>query len=453
MKVIVFGGGKTGFTLAEELTDEGHDLLVVDTNRDALLRISEQLDVMTLLGNGASLLVQREADVAHSDLVIATTASDEVNLLCCIIARRLGAKHTIVRMRNPEYSEQLAFLKDELGLSLVLNPELVAAREIFRLLQLPSFLKRDSFADGRVEIVEIHLKENSPLVGKALKDVGSVLHARMLVCAVQREGEVIIPGGDFVLLQGDKIYVTAPVTELGKLIKGLGIPQKRIRDVMLIGGSRISYYLSRFMIEAGIEVTILESNRKRCMELAEALPKANIINEDGSVKQVLLSEGIEKADAVIPLTNIDEINLLISMYANYINVPKVITKINRTEFIEVFLDKGIDCIVSPKTLTANDIVQYVRAMYNTVGGSVLTVHRLVDDQVEALEFNVTKDNKYLGKSLREIPVKPNILIACINRGRRPIIPQGSDTIEMGDTLVVVATTHQKIFDLNDIFMD
>lgn len=453
MKIVIVGDGKVGYTLTEQLSKEGHDIVVIDNNKDVLERSVEMLDVMVMQGNGASLKVQEAADVGQSDLLIAATSADEINLLCCIIARKLGCRHTIARVRNPEYAEQLYFLKEELGLSMTINPESVAAREIFRLLQLPSFLKLDAFAKGRVEIVEILPKAGGVLDGKRLVDLYKVLKIKVLVCAVEREGTVYIPDGNFMLQRNDKVYVTASAQDLASLVKALGLSTVKVRDVMIIGGSRIAYYLSTMLIAAGIRVKILDNRPESCRQMAELLPRAEVVLADGSSKKTLLAEGIEHADAVITLTNIDEENLLISMYANYMKVPKVITKINRTEYTEVIRDKGIDCVISPKQLISNDIVRYVRAMQNTTGGGVIALHRLVDDQVEALEFRATENTWHLGQTLTEITLKPNILIACINRGGKIIIPKGSDTLELGDTVIVVTTADRMFDDLNDIFDD
>lgn len=362
MKIVIVGDGKVGCTLTERLSKEGHDIVVIDNNRQVLRESAEIFDVMAVHGNGASLRVQKAADVQNSDLLIAAASGDELNLLCCIIARKLGCKHTIARMRNPEYVEQLFFLREELGLSMMINPERASAKEIFRLLQFPTFLKRDSFAKGRAEIVEIVLREGSILSGKRLNELYKIAKVKVLVCAVEREDRVYIPDGSFRLQRGDKLYVTAPTQDLTALIKHLGLEKIKVRNAILVGGSRIAYYLARELEEAGIGVKIIETSEDRCNQLAELLPRAQIVHADGSSQAVLRAEGIEQTDAVVTLTNIDEENLLISMFANYLHVPKVVTKINRTEYTEVIRDKGIDSVISPKLLCANDIVRYVRAM-------------------------------------------------------------------------------------------
>ena len=439
MKIVIVGDGKVGFALTAQLAQEGHDIIVIDNNKKVLQESAEQLDVMVVHGNGAGVKAQKQAGVEDADLLIAATSADEINLLCCIVARKLGSAHTIARVRNPEYVEQIYFLKDELGLSMTINPERAAAREISRLLQFPSFLKRDSFAKGRAEIVEMVIKEGSVLEDKLLSELYQIAKVQVLVCAVKRGGRAYIPDGSFRLMRGDRIFVTAPTHNLARLIKHLGLQTQKIREVILVGGSSIAYYLAMDLFLNGIRVKIIESQADRCLELAELLPKAMIIHGDGANQSVLLAEGIEKTDALVTLTNLDEENFLVSMYANYLKVPKVITKINRTEFNDIFQDKGIDCVVSPKLLTANDIVRYVRAMQNKTGDSMITLHRIADDMAEAMEFPVTEETRHLGETLIKIRLRPNILIACINRRGKIIIPKGDDTIELNDTVIVVTT--------------
>ena len=316
-------------------------------------------------GNGASIGVLKEAGVEDAHLLIAATSRDETNLLTCIVAKKLGAKHTIARVRNPEYAEQLVLMRDELGLSMTINPELAAAREIHHLLQFPSFLKRDSFAKGRVEIVEIHVGEDSKLAGIPLNRLYEIARVRVLVCVVERGGTVHIPDGSFTLQAGDNIYVTADSQDLAQLIKHLGIVKQKVRNAIIVGGSRIAYYLAMRCLHAGLGVKIIEQNHERCVELAELLPSAVIIEADGSRQDILAAEGISSTDAVITLTNMDEENLIISMYASHIGVPKVITKVNRTEYVEAFKSMGIDTFISPKALCSTDIVRYVRCLLYT----------------------------------------------------------------------------------------
>ena len=428
MQIIIVGDGKVGVALTEQLSSEGHDITVIDSNPKVLEQSLESYDVMVVHGNGASIGVLKEAGVEDAHLLIAATSRDETNLLTCIVAKKLGAKHTIARVRNPEYAEQLVLMRDELGLSMTINPELAAAREIHHLLQFPSFLKRDSFAKGRVEIVEIHVGEDSKLAGIPLNRLYEIARVRVLVCVVERGGTVHIPDGSFTLQAGDNIYVTADSQDL-------------------------AYYLAMRCLHAGLGVKIIEQNHERCVELAELLPSAVIIEADGSRQDILAAEGISSTDAVITLTNMDEENLIISMYASHIGVPKVITKVNRTEYVEAFKSMGIDTFISPKALCSTDIVRYVRAMQNTTGGSVITLHRMVEGKAEALEFRAAETTRHLGETLLDIQLKPEILIACITHKGRTIIPRGSDVFQAGDTVIVVTTSGQPINDLNDIFAD
>lgn len=453
MKIVIVGDGKVGFTLTKLLSKEGHDLVVIDSNSAVLRESQEMLDVAVVMGNGACVEVQRDADVQHSDVLIAATSSDEINLLCCMVARKLGCRSTIARVRNPAYDMQLRLLKEELGLSLSINPERAAAREIFRILKLPSFLKRDSFAKGRVELVELKLKHDNILVGKRLSELSSLGRLNALICAVDRDGKITIPSGSFELREGDKITIAADTTELVNLLRLLHVGVQKAQNVMIVGGSRIAEYLAAMLLRAHVHVTIIEKDRARCEVLSETLPDAFIIHGDGSQQDLLLSEGIRQTDALVTLTGIDEENLIISMFANYIGVPKTITKINRTEYSEVFADKGIDTIVSPKLLTADEIVSYVRAMNNTYGGSVVTLYRIAGGRAEALEFFIKNDTPYLNIPLSKLALKPNILIASIIRARKVILPKGSDSMQKGDTVVVVAPAEQVISDLKDIFAE
>lgn len=452
MKIVIVGDGKVGYSLARQLSKEDHDIVVIDSNPEVLEELLETLDVMTVIGNGATLEVQREANVAVSDLLIAATSSDETNLLCCILAKKLGCRHTISRVRNSAYTQQLQFLRDELGLSLTINPELTAAREIFRLTQYPSFLKRDVFAKGRVELVEIKLSSDNKLVGKRLDGLFDS-RLKALVCAVERGDTVTIPKGGFVFQEGDNIIVAAKNSDLAKLIKQLDIAKSKIKNVMIIGGSRISVYCTDLLLKAGVNVKIIEQDAEKCIELAERLPDAIIIHGDGTRQDLLIEEGIRHTDAVISLTNIDEENLIISLFADYLNVSKTITKINRLEYRQLFNDKGIDSIICPKELTTNDIVRYVRAMNNTTGGSVVALHRIFDGKAEALEFIVQPTTLHREVPFSKISIKKNILIASLNRNGNIIIPNGNDCLMTGDTAIIVTTSDRTIENLNDIFTD
>ena len=452
MKIVIVGDGKVGYTLTKRLSQEGHDIVVIDNNRSVLLQSQEALDVAVVDGNGASVEVQREAGVGSSDLLIAATSGDETNLLCCMVARKLGCRHTIARVRNPEYDQQTRFLKDELGLSMVINPEKAAALEIFRLLQYPSFLKRDSFAKGSVELVELKIKENNVLANTRLDQFRTLSNVNALVCAVERGGMVSIPKGSFSLQVGDKLTIATDAGDLVRLIKNLGVYTPKAQQVRIIGGSRTANYLAQRLISSKVKLTIIEKNEKRCQELSETLPEATIVHGNGTEQGLLIEEGIRKMDAVVTLTGMDEENLIVSMFADFIGVPKSVTKINRTEYNNVYENKGIDSIVSPKLLTTNEIIRYVRAMDDTTGGSVVTLYRIVDGKAEALEFSIKNDAPYNNIPLHKLRLKPDILIASIIRARKVIIPSGNDEIRRGDTVIIVTTTDHAIAELRDIFI-
>ena len=451
MKIVIVGDGKMGFALTERLSKDGHDVVVIDRNARLLEECQQSFDVMAVQGNGASMEVLMEAGVESADLLIAVTNSDEINILCCMMANKLGHVHTIARVRSPEYVSQLGFLKDEMGLSMTINPEYATAREIYHLLQVPSFLKRDRFAKGRVEIVEIKVSKGSPLLGKPLSTLSELCKAGVLVCAVERENEAYIPSGGFVLEEEDNIYVTADSRDLSILIKDLDLMREKIKQVMIVGGSRSAFYLAQRLLASGVGVKIIEQDPVKCVELSTALPRAMVIEADGSRQDILLEEGIDKTDAVVTLTNIDEENLIMAMYAVKRKVPKVIAKINRTEYIETFQNLGVDTFINPKTLCSSDIVRYVRAMENTSGGSVKALHYIVGGKAEALEFVATESTRHRGESLAKIKLREGILIACIMRQGKIIIPSGSDHMEQDDIVIVVTTAQTAIKDLNDIF--
>ena len=449
MKIVIVGDGKVGQALTGSLAEEGHDLVVIDSSPEALRTSVEVHDVMGISGNGASYAVQKEAGVEDADLLIAATSGDELNLLCCMVANKIGARHTIARVRNPDYADQLVMMKEEFGLSMAINPELAAATEIARMLRFPSALKLDSFARGMVELVEIKVKEDSPLLGQALFSLSSHLGIRILICAVKRGDEVYIPTGSFVLQQGDKITLTANPAQLDSLFRKLGIYRHKIHRVMVVGGGRIAYYLAKQLLKLGMSVKILEKDAARCEQLSEALPKAQVILGDGSDRELLEEEDIDNMDALVAVTGMDEENIIISMYAGTLKLPKVVTKINRMSFQEILDSAGIESVISPKGITVNQIVRYVRAMQNSQGSNVETLHRIVGGRVEALEFSAGYCPGLTGIPLKDLRTRKNLLIACIIRGRQTIYPGGNDAIEEGDSVVVVTTEHQ-LKDLRDI---
>ena len=450
MKIIIVGDGKLGSTLTEHLSAEGHDITIIDHQSSVLNQSVNMHDVIGIQGNGASYDIQVEADVPHSDLLIAATSSDELNILCCIMAKRLGAKNTIARVRNPEYSKQLHMMREELGLSMVVNPEREAAREIARNLRFPSAIHVDLFARGRVELVELRITKDSPIANKTLSQIGNLYKEKFLVCVVNREDEVYIPTGNFVLHEGDRIHVTASSTDMASLFMSLGIAHQKIHKVMVVGGSRITVYLAQQLLEMGMEVTILEKEESRCRTLCEYLPKATIIHGDGTDRELLEEESIQDVDAFVALTGLDEQNIIVSMYAASCGVQKVLTKIDHILFPEVFRNAGIESVVSPIRSTANKIIRFVRAMQNSLGSSSIeTLHKLIGNRVEALEFTVRQKAPYVGVPLRKLETKENTLIAHILRGGMVIIPGGNDIIKLGDRVIVVAKSGI-IRDLRDI---
>lgn len=454
MDIIIVGDGKVGAALATQLSGEGNNVTIIDPNPQTLSANVEKLDVMAVVGNGASMATLREAGAEEAELLIAATSRDELNLLTCLTARKLGVPHTIARIRNPEYSDQLIAMREELGLSMTVNPDLAAAQEAYQLLQFPSFLKRDSFAKGRVEIVAIPVGEGSKLVGIPLFKLYEIAKVNVLVCAVERADGVHIPSGSFTLQAGDTIYVTAAMGDLARLVKNLDLVKRRVKSLLIIGGSRVAFYLAKRCLNSGIAVKIIEQKHDRCVELAEALPNAVIIEGDGSRQDILDAEGLASVDALVTLTGMDEENLILSMYAGSLNVPKVITKVNRLEYADVFRKLGVGSIISPKGLCCSAIARYVRAMSTASGfDSVLALHSIVDGQVEGLEFLVTPDTRHLGETLKDIPLKKGILVACITRKGRTIIPKGDSTFTAGDTVIVVTAGGRAISELDDIFAD
>ncbi len=453
MNIIVAGDGKVGLAITRLLSQEGHDIVVIDARENVIEQNIHGLDIMAVVGNCATIDTLKEANVEQADLLIAATSADEINLLCCLTARKLNPSiHTIARVRNPEYTEQLYMMREDFGLSLIINPEREAAREISRLLQFPGFLKRETFAKGKVEIVELKIEEKSLLDGVALNQLSHALGGiKILVCVIIRDGKAIIPTSDMVFRAGDHIHVTAPFAVLSDLLKKLKITQKKIKYTMLIGGGRVAYYLTRNLIEAGIRVKIIESDPKRCEHLSEILPKgASVIFGDGSSQDVLDSEGIDDMDAVVTLTGLDEQNVITSMYSNKRGVPHVVTKINRMEMSGMLDDLNVGSVVSPKELSSANVVQYVRAIDNQAGAAI-TLHRIANGRVEALEFVINERSRYTGVPLKNINLRSKILIACITHHGKTVVPDGNSTYEIGDTVIVVTNREAPIMQFNDIF--
>ena len=450
MKIIVNGCGKIGTTILASLVNEGHDVTAIDTNPEVIQKLTNIYDVIGVCGNGADSDVLQEANAGSYDLLISTTASDEINMLTCFFAKKLGVENTVARVRNPEYNDKsLSFMKSQLDISLIINPELMAAQELFNVLKLPSAAKIETFSVRNFEVVEFKIREASVLDGLKIYELRNKFKAKFLICAVQRGEEAYIPSGNFVLKSGDKIGVTASPSEIVRLFNELGMRQSSAKKVMILGGSKTAVYLAKQLCSVGNSVTVVEKDRNKCEELTEDLPKALVVCGDGSSQEVLTEEGLGSVDAVIALTGLDELNILISSYASSQKVPKVIAKINRQELIPLAEHWGLDTIVSPRITISNKIVRYARALENSQGSSVETLYKLMDDKVEALEFIAKPDLDILDIQFKDLKLKSNILIAGIVRDRRVIIPTGADMITAGDKVIVFAANH-RINDLSDI---
>ena len=451
MKIIIVGCGKVGTTLAEQLNRENHDITLIDCDSEALQSISDSTDVMSVTGNGAVYQVQMEAGIKEADLLIATTNSDELNMLCCLIAKKAGNCHTIARIRNPEYSAEINYIREELNLSLAINPELAAAREIARLLRFPNAIKIELFAKGRIELLKFLIPKDSILDRMKVMDVVSRLKSNVLICAVERGDDVVIPGGNFEMKGGDKISFIAPHAECADFFRKAGIENNTVNSAMFVGGGKLTVYLAKALADTKIKIKIIEQDEERCRILSEILPHAMIIHGDGSDQKLLLEEGIRQTEAFASLTGFDEENILLSLYAASQSGAKLITKVNKIAFENVINSLNLGSVIYPKMLTADIILQYVRAMQNSMGSNIETLYKIVADKAEALEFRVRGDSPVLGIPLEKLRTRNNLLVACINRNGRIIMPRGKDTLEAGDTVIIV-TTHTGLNDLKDILM-
>lgn len=451
MNIIIAGNGKVGATLARQLSAEGYDLTVIDSDQAVLEEIIARYDVMAVNGNCASMPILLQAGVMDADLLIAAASDDEINLLCCTTAHALNPKlHTIARIRNPEYTDQIYAMRDTFGLSMTVNPEKRSAQEIERLLQYPGFLRRDIFARGRAEIVELRVDASSKLCHVSLMDMANIVRCRTLVCAVLRNGSALVPSGNFVLQEGDRVFVTAPTENLTILLKNLGIITRRVRRVMLCGGGRVTFYLARLLKKSGIQVRIIEADEARAKELYAQLAGVEISCGDASNLELLNSEGLGNCDALVALTGYDELNMILSLYASSQGVSQVITKLSQVDNRSVIDSLSLHRVVCPKDLSCNAIVRYVRAMQNHTGAA-LSVHAIADGQVEAMEFRVDENTKHCGIPLKKLKRRANVLIACIIHGSQTEIPNGDSIFENGDTLVVVTSGRGVIKQINDIF--
>ena len=449
LNIIIVGCGKVGTTLVEQLSQEGHAITIVDKDYQNVQTIANMYDVMGICGNGASYSVLKEAGIEGTDLIIAVTASDELNLLCCTVAKRVGNCAAIARVRNPEYNKEIGYLRDKLGLAMIINPEYEAAIEAARILYLPSALEVNTFAHGQAELIKFKIPEGNILDGMTIKDIGSHIDTKILICAVERNGEVYIPDGNFTLVAEDIASFVSSRKKVKEFLVNIGFKTNKVKDTMIIGGGKSTYYLAKRLIRNGISVKIIESDRSRCEELSKLLPKAIIINGDGTDEDLLKEEGIEYVESFVPLTGIDEENILLTLYARQVSNAKVITKINRINFRDVINTLDLGSVVYPKYITAEAIIAYVRAKNASKDSNIETLYHMFDHRVEAIEFRVDDESTVTDIPFKDLHLKKNLLVSFINRNGDIIIPSGNDCIRLGDTVMIV-TTHTGFYDIQDI---
>ena len=451
MRILVVGDGKVGHTIAEHLAREDHDVVIVDRSEEVLKRSEDTLDVLCIRGNGANAATLVDAGVEHADIIIATTASDETNMLCCLVAKRLGAKFAIARIRDPEFNESLSLLQREMGIDLAVNPERATALEISRLLRYPFAANIEAFAKGRVEMVAFRAQEHDAVVGVPLRDISRRLRGipQVLYAVVERGGEVIIPNGDFVIQTDDRVHVAADMVRITEYFRYLGKNSLRIKNVMLLGGGRISYYLARMIVPMGIHVAMTEINEKKALELGEQLPEVNVIYGDGTDQELLEQEGLQQMDAFVALCDRDEENLMTGLYAVKQGVPKVVVKNSHGAYADIISAMGLDSVVSPKAITCDNILRYVRQRENATGTRVERLYKLVGGQAEALEFIARASDPYVGVPLKDLTVSRGTLVAVIVRKGRVIVPFGNDHIEAGDSVVIISR-QSGVSDLNEV---
>ena len=448
MKIVIVGLGTIGRTILHTLSKD-HTITIIDENKEKVESLIERYDVFGVVGNGACIDILNEANIQDSDLAIFLTNSDELNVFACLVAKRGGVKNTIARVRNPDYTKQIRDMKDELGISMIVNPEKETAKEIFNLINLPSVSHMELFVKGKATLVEVVAERGCKLLGETLFSMGKKLNTRVLVCAVQRGEEIIIPSGTFMFQEGDRVHFTSDANSLRDFLAEINLDKAPFKNIMLIGEGKIPFYLAKELSEKKYNIKIVVPNKDVAEEFAEALPRATVVLGNGTQHDLLIEEGIEAMDAFVALTDIDEENMIVSMFANKMEVKKSITQIKNNELYDMLDELGIDNTVSPKRIVADKIISYVRALENKRGSNILTLYRLVNEQVEALEFLAKKEEKFFNSPLRTIKTKEDCLIACIIRNNEVIIPDGNSTIELGDNVIVV-TTHKNFDDLNDI---
>ena len=449
MRILVISDGKAGYVLAEKLSLEKHDVTIIGSD-EALKDAAESYDIMCIGGRGTSLNTQREAGAEHADIVIAMTESDEVNMLCCITTKKLGAKNTIARIRDPEYSSEAELLSNQLDIDYAINPEWNTAAEMLRLLRFPAAVEIDTFNQGRVEIVGFRVAQTDSIVGLSLIDLRKVIKAQVLFCMVERDGDVHIPRGDFVVQVGDLAYVAGKDTDVTRFFRLIGRAVSMAENVMILGGGRTGYYLTQSAARVGMKPTVIEIDEKRCLQLAESFPHATVICGDGTEPDFLESENIRGMDAFVALTGSDEENFMLSLFANRSGVPKVIAKADRLNYVPLLNSLGVESVISPIEITASRILHFVRGLGSSRGGAAISMQRMLDGRIEALEFIVRGDMRYIGDKIKDLPIKRGVVIAVISRGREVIVPEGNDAFMVGDNVVVV-TEHNGFSELNDIF--
>ena len=450
LNIIIVGGGKVGTTLVEQLAQEGHDITIIDHDSKVVEGITNTYDAMGIIGNGASYSTQVEAGIENADLFIAVTNSDELNLLCCTVAKRAGNLAAIARVRTPDYSNEIDYFIEKLGLAMIINPDLVSSRVIAKILTLPMALDVTSFSHGRVNLVRIEIPENNPLCDKTIAQVGREgLIQQTVICAIERDGKVFIPSGDFIIRKGDILSFAASLRESRNFLKKLGFKTGQVKTCIIVGGGRAGYYAAELLIRSGIDVRIIEIDKSRCEKLSELLPDATIIHGDGTSEELLKEEGIEDVGAFIPLTGIDEENILLSLHAKKVSKAKVITRLTRNNFMEVVSGLDLGSVLYPKYITSEAIIAYVRAKNNTKGCNIETLYHMFDSRAEAIEFKIEQPGPVVDVPLSKLSLKKDLLIAYINRNGKIIIPKGQDTIKVGD-MVMIVTIHKGFRDVQDI---
>lgn len=448
MKLVIVGAGKIGATLVEKLSKENHDIVLVDKDAKIVEQVVNRYDVMGVCGGGADRMILEEAGVNEADFVIACTSRDELNILCCMLAKKLGAKHTIARVRDPEYFMEMEYMKGELDLDTWFNPELRTAQEICEILSFPTAINVETFADGAAVMVELKVKKDNPMIGKAVMDLNRELKVNILFSAVIRDNKVYIPRGDFVIQEGDVIHITASEKAITDFSKKTQTFRRRARSVFIIGGGKIAYYLAKELIDRKVSVKIIEKDEARCEWLSEELPEATILHGDGTDHEVLDEEGISRSNAVVTLTGMDEENVIVSLYATRKKVAKVITKVDRPTVGQMVSHLGLDSVLSPRTIIASSVVRFVREIASEGKARINQLYK-IHDKIEALEFPVTPDFEYKGVPLKDLNVKKNFLVNGIVRDREFIIPSG-DTVFMEGDKVLVVTTEKNVSELEDI---